>query len=63
MEELKDTFNEMLETTSKNVAQDINKIINVLDSFAKLDFRAKVDNDNGKIAVGINNLAQVLMKC
>ena len=60
LEELKDTFNEMLETTSKNVAQDINKIINVLDSFAKLDFRAKVDNDNGKIAVGINNLAQII---
>ena len=60
LEELKDTFNEMLETTSKNVAQDINKIINVLDSFAKLDFRAKVDNDNGKIAIGINNLAQII---
>ena len=60
LEELKNTVNEMIETTSKNVAQDINQIINVLDSFAKLDFRAKVDNDNGKIAVGINNLAQII---
>ena len=60
LEELKNTVNEMIDTTSKNVAQDINKIINVLDNFAKLDFRLKVENDNGKIAIGINNLAQII---
>ncbi|MFA6741021.1 MAG: methyl-accepting chemotaxis protein [Arcobacteraceae bacterium] len=60
LEELKNTFNEMLENTSKNVGQDINKIIRVLDSFAKLDFRDKVENDSGIVSEGLNNLAQII---
>ena len=60
LQELKKNFNEMLENTSKNVCQDINKITAVLDSFAKFDFRAKVENDNGMIAVGLNNLAKII---
>ena len=60
LEELKNTFNEMLENTSKNVCQDINKIIRVLDSFAKLDFRDRVENDEGIVAKGLNNLADII---
>ncbi len=60
LQELKKNFNEMLENTSKNVCQDINKITAVLDSFGKFDFRAKVENDNGMIAVGLNNLAKII---
>ena len=60
LEELKNTFNEMLENTSKNVCEDINKIIRVLDSFAKLDFRDRVENDEGIVAKGLNNLADII---
>ena len=60
LEELKNTFNEMLENTSKSVAQDITKITRVLDSFAKLDFRDKVENDSGIVSEGLNNLAQII---
>ncbi|MDX9815144.1 MAG: methyl-accepting chemotaxis protein, partial [Sulfurimonadaceae bacterium] len=60
LEELKNNFNEMLENTAKNVCEDLNKITAVLDSFAKLDFRARVENDNGDVAIGLNNLAQII---
>ena len=60
LEELKNTFNEMLENTSKNVAEDINKITRVLNNFAKLDFRDRVENDKGIVSQGLNNLAQII---
>ena len=60
LEELKSSFNEMLEVTKSNVCSDINKVLSVLDSFSKLDFRVKIDNDNGKIANGINNLSNII---
>ena len=50
----------MLETTSKNVCEDINKITRVLDNFAKLDFKDRVENDNGIVSIGLNNLAQII---
>ena len=60
LEELKNSFNDMLENTSKTVAEDINKIIRVLDNFAKLDFRDRVENDSGMVSKGLNNLAQII---
>ncbi|PRM93548.1 chemotaxis protein [Arcobacter cryaerophilus gv. occultus] len=60
LEELKSSFNEMLEVTKTNVCSDINKVLSVLDSFSKLDFRVKIDNDNGKVAAGINNLSNII---
>lgn len=55
MEELKNSFNEMLEVTRENVCSDINKVIALLEDFSRLNFRARLENDNGKIANGINN--------
>jgi methyl-accepting chemotaxis protein len=60
LEQLKNTFNEMLENTSKNVCEDINKITRVLDNFAKLDFRDRIENDVGTVAKGLNNLAEII---
>ncbi len=60
LEELKNNFNDMLENTAKNVCEDINKITKTLDSFAKLDFRNRVENDNGIVSAGLNNLAQII---
>ena len=50
----------MLDITKKNVCEDINSALKVLDSYSRLDFTNKIENDNGKIAVGINNLAQII---
>ncbi len=60
LEELRNNFNAMLEVTKSNVCSDINRVVTVLESFSKLDFRAKIENDNGKVANGINNLAQII---
>ncbi len=60
LEELKDNFNEMLDVIRINVCTDINKLINTLNTFSKLDFRARVENDNGTVAVGLNNLAKII---
>jgi len=60
LEELKNSFNEMLENTAKNVCEDINKITKILDNFANLDFRDRVENDNGIVSIGLNNLAQII---
>ncbi len=58
--ELKEIFNNMLEVTSKNVCEDINKINRVLASFSKLDFTDRVENDIGGVAKGLNNLAEII---
>ena len=50
----------MLDITKKNVCEDINSALKVLDSYSRLDFTNKIENDNGKIAIGINNLAQII---
>lgn len=60
LRELKNNFNEMLETTSKNVCEDINKITRVLNKFAKLDFTDRIENDTGTVAQGVNNIANVI---
>ena len=60
LEELKNNFNEMLEVIASKVCKDINKLTNVLDSYAKLDFRAKVQNDKGIVSVGVNNLGNII---
>ena len=58
--ELKEIFNNMLDVTSTNVCEDINKINRVLGNFAKLDFRDRVENDIGGVAKGLNNLADII---
>jgi methyl-accepting chemotaxis protein len=60
LQELKNNFNEMLENTSKNVSDDINKITRVLNSFSKFDFRDRIENDNGTIEKGLNQLANII---
>ncbi|RXJ92736.1 chemotaxis protein, partial [Aliarcobacter trophiarum LMG 25534] len=60
LEELKSSFNEMLEVTKRNVCSDINRVVDVLDNFAKLNFTKKIENDNGKVASGINQLSTII---
>ncbi len=60
LEKLKEQFNEMLDVTSHNVCQDVNQLKALLLKFKALDFRNRVNNDNGLLAQGINDLAQII---
>ncbi len=60
LEELKNNFNEMLEFITSKVCTDINKLTTILNDYSKLDFKNKIENDNGQIAIGINNLSEII---
>ncbi|OCL90077.1 methyl-accepting chemotaxis protein [Aliarcobacter thereius] len=60
LEELKRSLNEMLEVTESNVCVDINKVVEILDNYSDLDFRKQIENDNGKISQGINELSHII---
>ena len=60
LEELKNLFNDMLQTMSVNVADDINKLQSALNSFQKLDFTHRITNADGNVANGLNSLADII---
>ena len=60
LENLRTNFNNMLDSLNTNVAKDTNKILNVLEYFGKLDFTHTVQDDDGKISVALNNVAQLI---
>ena len=60
LEELKKTFNEMLEVISSNVDSDLNKIQKALEEFQKLNFVHRIKNSQGKTSKGLNALADII---
>ncbi len=60
LEELRQKLNEMLQALEANVCTDTNKLLSVLEDFSHLDFTKKVENDNGKISVALNNLGDLI---
>ncbi len=62
LEQLRLNFNEMLETLNNNIGGSTNKIFDVLNSFSKLDFTNGIRNDNGKIAVALNEVEKLINK-
>jgi methyl-accepting chemotaxis protein len=60
LEQLRQNFNEMLEILNSNIGGSTNKIFDVLNSFAKLDFTNGIRNDNGKIAVALNEVEKLI---
>ncbi|XPV67522.1 MAG: HAMP domain-containing methyl-accepting chemotaxis protein [Halarcobacter sp.] len=60
LEELKVTFNQMIKGTSKNICEDVNKITEVLNSYASFDFTKRIENDEGGVAKGLNSLADII---
>ncbi|MEW6551330.1 MAG: methyl-accepting chemotaxis protein [Campylobacterota bacterium] len=56
LQELKNTFNEMLDVLNQKVGSDLNAISKVLEDFSKYNFTTKVPNSKGQIEVSINNL-------
>jgi methyl-accepting chemotaxis protein len=66
LEQLREEFNQMLTNLQNIVGADTNKILEVLESYAKLDFTNSIANDNGKIPTALNNvnklIAEMLIK-
>jgi len=60
LEELKNLFNDMLQTISKSVADDTNKLQAALQSYQKLDFRYRIENPHGNVSMGLNSLADII---
>ena len=60
LEELRLTFNKMVENLQNNIAGSTNKVLDVLISFGELDFTNSVRNDNGKIALALNEVAKLI---
>ena len=62
LNELKNSINEMIEFINTDVNRDINTIIRLLEDYSKLDFTNELKNENGKIALGLNNLCFIITK-
>ena len=60
LEELKTIFNEMLDVMALNVTEDLNTITKALESYQRLDFRYRIENQTGKTAQGLNRLAEII---
>ena len=60
LNELKHILNDMIETLSQNVDQDINTILKVLDQYSKLNFIDNIPNPTGNISKGLNNLNDII---
>ncbi|ADG93694.1 methyl-accepting chemotaxis sensory transducer with Cache sensor [Arcobacter nitrofigilis DSM 7299] len=60
LNELKVIINEMLEILSVNISDDLNKILDALNSYQNLDFRHRIQNDTGKVEKGLNNFANII---
>ncbi len=62
LEELKEIFNEMLNSISINIDDDINTISQGLEKFQQLDFSHRLSNPTGKTSKGLNSLAEIINK-
>ena len=60
LEELRISFNEMLESLHTNVGENTNSILNVLEHFSKLNFMHQVKSDKGKISLAINEVNKLI---
>ena len=60
LEELKNIFNEMLDSIASNVCGDLNKIELALESYRKFDFTHRIANCKGKTGQGLNSLSDII---
>ena len=60
IEELKNGVNDLFKIVSTKVDGDLNKISKALTIFQKLDFTHRITGDLGEVAVGLNNLADII---
>jgi len=60
LEELKNTFNDMLLGLQSSVCTNINDINLALEKYAKLDFTHRIKGCSSGVTVGLNNLADII---
>ncbi len=60
LNELKDILNEMITTISHNVNSDINPILSQLQEYSELNFENNIQNANGNISKGLNDLCNII---
>ena len=60
LNELKDILNEMITTINENVNSDINPILENLNEYSKLNFVNQIENPDGNISRGLNNLCEII---
>ena len=61
LQELKQEFNSMLDAISSNVGIDINKIMQILQSFSQCDFSQKIPSAEAKMEKGLNKMTNVIV--
>jgi len=62
LNELRNILNEMIETINENVNSDINPILEQLEEYSKLNFINNIQNPDGNISRGLNNLCDIINK-
>ncbi|MBU3016026.1 methyl-accepting chemotaxis protein [Poseidonibacter lekithochrous] len=62
LNELKDILNKMITTISNNVNSDINPILSQLQEYSELNFVHNIQDANGNISKGLNNLSNIINK-
>ncbi|MGA1932765.1 methyl-accepting chemotaxis protein [Arcobacter sp. YIC-464] len=60
LNELKDILNDMIETIKHNVNSDINPIMEQLKEYSALNFKNSIQNANGNVAIGLNDLCNII---
>lgn len=57
---LKLSFNDMIVSLNKNIANNTNSLLEVLENFAKFDFRKSIDNAYGVIELRLNEVNSLI---
>ena len=60
LQELKESFNHMLEVLANKMCYNINKIEDALNNFQQLNFTHRIDKPQGLTAKGLNELANTI---
>jgi methyl-accepting chemotaxis protein len=60
LDKLRINMNKMLENLNQIVGKDINKILEILEGFSRLDFTNSIKNDNNKIPMALNNVTKLI---
>ena len=60
LEKLRISMNDMISHLNEIIGKDINKILEVLESFSKLDFTNSIKDDNNKIPTALNNVTNLI---
>jgi methyl-accepting chemotaxis protein len=60
LEKLRLNMNNMLEHLNEVVGKDTNRILEILESFSRLDFTDSIKDDNNKIPMALNNVTKLI---